>query len=278
MDLRRAAVLGLLVGMWIGGPIFAVRRFLMYGRGHAIGQDAHAYWLTARIPHLYTAPPGTHDAFLYSPAFAQVIRPIADLPFGWFAAIMIAIDAMCFAWLLAPLGWKWAVPILFFLAQGYVLGNIIGLLTVAAVLGVGGRAGWWAISYLTKVSPGLIGASGYASRGEWPKLVLSGVWTGAIAAVSYLLWPAAWHDWIRFLSVSGTPFAMGRLVFGLALVAVGARRGWWWVVPVALVISAPIFGQGTLGYLAGLIRLRPPDTPATTPDALDVPDLRVEPV
>jgi hypothetical protein len=118
LDLRQAAILGLLIGLWIGGPVFAVRRFLIYGRDHDIGQDAHAYWLTARIPHLYTAPPGTHDAFLYSPAFAQVIRPIAELPFDWFVAIMIAIDAACYAWLLAPLGWKWAVPLWFFLAQG----------------------------------------------------------------------------------------------------------------------------------------------------------------
>ncbi len=138
-----------------------------------------------------------------------------------------------------------------------MLGNVIGLLTVAAVLGVGGRAGWWAIGYLTKVTPGLIGASWYASRGEWRNLVVSWVWTGAIAAASYVLWPAAWHDWLSFLSASGTPFAAARLVFGLVLVAVGARRGWWWVVPVALVVSAPVFGQGTIGYLAGLVRLRP---------------------
>jgi hypothetical protein len=257
LDLRQAAILGLLIGLWIGGPVFAVRRFLIYGRDHDIGQDAHAYWLTARIPHLYTAPPGTHDAFLYSPAFAQIIRPIAELPFGWFVAIMIAIDAACYAWLLAPLGWKWAVPLWFFLAQGYVLGNVIGLLTVAAVLGIGGRSGWWAIGYLTKVSPGLIGASWHAARGEWHQLVTSWVWTGAIVGVSYILWPAAWHDWLSFLSGSGNPFATARLVCGLILVAVGGRRGWWWVVPVGLVISAPVFGQGTVGYLAGLIRLRP---------------------
>jgi hypothetical protein len=244
----------------------------MYGRADANGQDAHAYWRTAHSHLLYTAPPGTHDAFLYSPAFAQVIRPVAELPFGWFAAMMIAVDVACFAWLLAPLGWKWAVPVLFFLAQGFVLGNIIGLLTVVAVLGVGGRAGWWSVGYLTKVTPGLVGAAWYAARGQWRLVLVSWAWTGVAAAVSYLIWPDAWHDWIRFLAGSGTPWTTARLVVGLALVVVGARRGWWWVVPVVLVVSAPVFGQGTVGYLAGLVRLRParPAHDETGPTADDV--------
>lgn len=256
-SLWNAVTVGLLVGMWVGGPIFAVRRFLDYGRADALGQDAHAYWLTAHGSTLYAGHPGEHDAYLYSPIFAQIIRPIAELPFGWFTAIVIAVDVACFAWLLAPLGWKWTVPLLFALAPEFVLGNIIGLLTVAAVLGVSGRAGWWAVGYLTKISPGLLGAAWHASRGEWRPLFRSWAITVALTAASFLVWPQAWREWFEFLRGSGTPWATVRLATGLLLVAVGARRGWWWVIPVCLVVTAPIFGQGTLGYLAGLVRMHP---------------------
>jgi hypothetical protein len=255
-DVRQALTYGLLIGLWLGGPLFAARRFLDYGQAGAIGQDAHAYWLTAHTSHLYSGHPGDHNAYLYSPLFAQIIRPIAELPFGWFTAVVIAVDAVCFTWLLAPLGWRWVFPLLCALSPEFVLGNVIGLITLGAVVALSGRAGFWAIGYLTKVGPGLLGTAWHTSRIEWRALLISWAWVLGASAISFAVWPRAWHDWLLFLHSSGDLWTTSRLVAAVALVVIGGRQGWRWIVPVSLVIGAPVFGQGTLGYLAGLVRLR----------------------
>lgn len=248
--------MGLLVGIWIGGPVFTVRQFLTYGHAGAIGGDAHAYWLTAHSDHLYGAPPGSRDAFLYSPAFAQVIRPLAELPFAWFAALVIAADVACVAWLLWPLGWRWAIPLLLMVPREFVLGNIYGLLTVAVVLALTGRPGWWAAGWLTKVTPGGLGLLWHCARGEWRRAAASVFWTVGLAAVSIALWPSAWGDWARFLTSSDSgPWVAVRLALAACLVVAGARRDWRWAAPVALVIGAPVWGAKNLVMLAALPRI-----------------------
>ncbi len=45
------------------------------------------------------------DAYLYSPAFAQVISVTTWLPWPVFAALWAGLEAAAFLWLLRPLGW-----------------------------------------------------------------------------------------------------------------------------------------------------------------------------
>jgi hypothetical protein len=221
--------------------------------------DAHAYWLTAHQTELYTTAPGTLNAYLYSPAFAQVIRPLAELPFSWFAGIVVAVDVACAAWLLAPLGWRWAIPLLMLLPQEFLLGNIFGMLAVSAVLAISGRPAGWALGWLTKITSGALGFVWHGARREWHELVVGMAWTGGISALSFVLWPGAWIAWFEFLLThsAGGAWVLMRTVAAMVLVMVGARRQWWWCVPVALVISAPMVGAKNLTYLTGLARLRP---------------------
>lgn len=271
--LRRRDALrhGVLAGLWIAGPILAVLQFWALARFHALGVDAHAYWLTAHHTDLYGAPPDTRDAYLYSPAFAQLIHPLAMLPFPVFGALVIGLDAACFAWLLAPLGWQWAVPLWLVLATEYSIGNVVGLLTVVAVVAVAGRAGWWAVGWLTKITPGLLGLTWHVSRRQWRNAGACLAWSAGIAGLSYLVSPDAWHAWVTFLtSAPGTSWVALRLVLALTLVAVGARFGWLWVLPIALVLATPVMGGvQALAYLAGLVRLwgRIKTTETVSPEA-----------
>lgn len=258
MDPRRAARLGLLIGSWIAGLYLVLSTFVTYGRAGAIGEDAHAYWLTAHTSHLYGGAPGTKDAYLYSPLFAQVIHPLAMLSFHGFTVVLIAIDVAAFAWLLAPLGWLWATPLMLLCSMEFVLGQVIGVITVAVVIAILGRPAWWAVGWVVKVTPGVLGAVWCAGRKDWRSLAISLAVTGGVCTLSFVLWPSAWIDWWRFsTSTSGGAFVAVRLVAAITLVWVGARRHWWWVVPVALLVSAPTLGAQDVCYLAGLVRLKP---------------------
>jgi hypothetical protein len=245
--------------MWVWAPIHTVRAGLFFHDHHILAMDAHAYWLTAHQNHLYASAPGTVDAYLYSPAFAQVIRPLAELPFVWFAVVLVAVDVACAAWLLAPLGWRWAIPILLLLPEEFLLGNISGILALAAVLAMTGRPGAWSLGWLTKITPGALGFVWHAARGTWVEVATGAAWTAAIVIVSFLAWPSAWFEWFAFLqtSSSGAGWVAVRLAAAVVLVVVGGRRNWPYCVPIALVISAPMVGVKNLTFLAALVRLRP---------------------
>lgn len=53
---------------------------------------------------MYGLPPNTADAYLYSPAFAQLIWPLAQLPWPLFVAAGAVAGFALYAWLLRPLG------------------------------------------------------------------------------------------------------------------------------------------------------------------------------
>ena len=64
-----------------GGLLFVGMQVYVYWQTGNIGLDSHAYWLAAREPDTwYTRPPAYRDAFLYSPAFGQVLQPLSVLP------------------------------------------------------------------------------------------------------------------------------------------------------------------------------------------------------
>jgi hypothetical protein len=219
--------------------------------------DARAYWLTAHHRHLYSGRPGTHDAYVYSPAFAQLIHPLAALPWVLFVAVWALIEIAAFAWLLAPLGWRWAMPLVMVCSIEIGIGNIYGVLGVALVLGMR-YAGAWAFPLLTKITPG-VGLLWFAVRRDWRALGGAVAVTAIVAATSYLLAPGAWQGWIRFLydnaGSDGTlPY---RVLLGAGLAVLAARRNAAWLLGPAVLVASPVLGGWLpVVFLAVIPRLR----------------------
>jgi hypothetical protein len=253
---RQAVRRGVQLGLWLTGLYLLATSIHGYG---AFGVDTHAYWMTAHSAHLYDAPPGGVDAYLYSPAFAQLIRPLALLPFHLFALIVLALDLAAFLWLLAPLGWAWRAPLLLMCTPDLVAGQVTGIITMAVVIAALGRPGWWAVGWLTKIVPGVLGAVWCATRRDWRGVAVAAAWTGGISLVSFVVWPSAWVEWVTFLlAAPSTPMTGVREVAAVVLIVVGVVRKWWWALPVALVLGAPVLaGYYIFTQLAALARLSP---------------------
>lgn len=248
-----------LLPLWLAVGYFMYNGLGVFARRGRYGIDAHAYWLTGHDAALYGRPPSSLDAFLYSPAFAQVVHPLALLPWPVFYGTWVTVEALAFAWLLKPLGWAWGVPA--FLLCGFEIyqGNIVALLAVALVLGVRRFPEIWALAALTKVVVA-VGFVWFAVRGEWRNLVRALAATALIAAVSFAVDPALWHHWIRQLltargSDSTLPYRVGA---GLLLAGYAARRNRPWLLAPAMFLANPVTnGVGQyLTILAAIPRLR----------------------
>jgi len=211
------------------------------------GWDSHAYWLAWRRA-MYTTGPMTRDAYLYSPAFAQAMRPLTLLQWPVFAVLWSILLGLVLAWLLAPLRW-WALPLWLAGIPEIISGNIFILLAVVAVLGL--RHRWiWAFAALTKITV-CLGPVWFAVRREWRQLGISLGVTSGVALLSWMFAPHLWVQWIKFLIVQegqssqqlGAPFwpaLIYRLPVALLLVIWGAHYDRRWVLPVGMVLASPV--------------------------------------
>lgn len=247
-----------LLPLWVAiayVTVFVVRFYLSH---HALGADAHAYWLTAHRDELYRLAPTKQDAYLYSPAFAAVIWPVAVLPWPVFLTLWMLLEAAAFGWLLAPLGWRWAVPLLMLCSVEVILGDIAAFLAVAAVLGMRWPAAW-AFPLLTKITPGL-GPVWFAVRREWRAFGWAVAATCAVASLSWLIAPGEWTAWIRFLRDNrggGTLFLPVRVGAAFVLTAFAAKRNKPWLLAPAMLLAAPVVhNAGVPTVLAAIPRLR----------------------
>lgn len=252
-----------LIPLWIALALFMARAIYSLADFHGLGVDAHAYWLTAHRPELYTGRPMMQDAYLYSPAFAQLIWPLTQLPWHAFFAVWVIAEAAAFAWLLAPLGWSWGVPA--FLLCGFEIaqGNINALLAVVVVLGFRYPAAW-ALPLLTKIVIGL-GPVWFAARREWRSLAVAVGATFGIAAVSAAISPHLWPRWVHFLaSASEDPSVAPRVLAAILVTIYAARRDRPWLLAPAIVLASPVL-HGIGQYLticAAIPRLRRPQRPS----------------
>lgn len=253
-DWLRAAV----VPVWLGGIYIATTSTRFYVTRDLVGMDAHAYWLTGNGVALYSTGPQSADAFLYSPAFAQLIWPLTLLPWLVFVTLWIVLESATFAWLLVPLGWRWGVPAFLFCLPEIVIGNIYAFLAAAAILGMRWPA-VWAFPILTKVTPGL-GPLWYAARREWRPLFWAIGGTLVLTVVSLSITPNLWSDWAALLlssSGSGALWLPLRLVAAVALTIVAARIDKAWLLAVAMLLACPVVaGISVLTILAAIPRLR----------------------
>ncbi len=248
------------------------------GRSWGSGLEAFCYWashLSAPYANSDWTKPG---AYVYSPAFLQLVSPLTALPWGLFMGVWTAIMLAAVRFLTGPRLFALGALLAVFELFG---GNISLLLAVAMVVGFRWPAAW-AFVILTKVTPG-IGLLWFVVRREWRQLGIALGATAAVVAVSAVLMPGAWLEWIQVLiriaGRDGTwaavpiPFIV-RLPFAIAVVVWGARTDRRWTVPVAGMLALPALWYGGLSMLLAVIVLREQDarsagtaSPAAEPHA-----------
>ena len=238
-----------------------------WGRLWGTGQDARCYWqATLANPYLHSE---WNDpiAYVYSPAFLQLVSPLTALPWQAFIAAWTAILLLAVRLLTGPR--LLAAGLLFpFAAMEVAGGNVSLLLAVAIVVGFRWPAAW-AIVLLTKITPG-IGLLWFAVRREWRSLAIALGATAAIALVSFVVLPDQWRAWIDVVIRNATagrggtwasvPIALWiRLPAAVALVVWGARTNRRWTVPVASMLALPALWYGGFSMLLAVIPLVPDD-------------------
>jgi hypothetical protein len=264
--------------------IFAVAYywyFLTVIQAGATPVDADYYW-HADPNNLYPrAAEGLANGYVYTPAFEFLAAPWRLLPFLTFVAIYRVLLLAILVWLAGPL----TLPVLltFPVASEINCGNIQLILAAAIVLGRRWPAAW-SVVLLTKVTPG-IGLLYYVLRREWRYVAIAGAATAAALAIALILYRGQWPGYIGLMSnqapVTGPLYLSlwQRLPFALAIVVVGAWRGWWWTVVVAAFVALPAWYYispallvAALPYIrerVGRVLLAPQDTPDEAAAALN---------
>jgi hypothetical protein len=251
--------LAVAVGAWALIVVFSDP----WGRLWGTGQDARCYWqATLANPYLHS---DWNDpiAYVYSPAFLQLVSPLTALPWQAFVAAWTAVLLAAVRFLTGPR--LLAAGLLFpFTAMEVAGGNVSVLLAAAIVIGFRWPAAW-SLILLTKITPG-IGLLWFAVRREWRSLAIALGATAAIAAVSFVLLPDQWRSWVDVVvrnvaaGKSGTWASLPvplwiRLPVAAALVVWGARTDRRWTVPVASMVALPALWYGGLSMLLAVIPL-----------------------
>ncbi len=262
---RNAAGFGMALGLWV----FIVAGSAP-GRPWSTAQEARCYWLPSLADPYRWSDWTRPIAYVYSPAFLQLIAPLKALSWPAFVAAWTALLLCALRFLTGPrLFWLGVLVAAIELAGG----NISLFLAVAIVLGFRWPA-TWALVVLTKVTPG-VGLLWFAMRREWRNLAVALGTTGAVVAASAVLAPREWWQWLQVLVANagqgGTwaavPIALWlRLPAAVALVAWGARTNRRWTVPVASMLALPALWYGSLCMLLAVIPLSRRADTATAPE------------
>jgi hypothetical protein len=218
--------------------------------------DAYGIW-NAWDGGLYDIPWLEYEAYVYSPAFAQLVYPLTLLPWEAFAALWTGLAIGILFWMRVP--WMLAFP---GVVDDILRGNIHVFLAGAVVLAVWRQpigAGSWAFPLLTKVTPG-IGMAWHAVRGEWQAVVIGLGLTAAIVGASVLVAPDLWAEWIGLLGANVGSYPriqviplpwLIRLPVALVLVVVAARWDRAWLLPIGVMLALPNVWTSSLALLAG---------------------------
>ena len=254
-----------------------------WGRLWGTGQDARCYYqATLANPYLHS---DWNDpiAYVYSPAFLQLVSPLTALPWQAFMAAWTALLIAAVRFLTGPR--LLVAGLVFpFTAMEVAGGNISLLLAAAIVLGF--RWPWtWSLVLLTKITPG-IGLLWFAVRREWQALGIALGATVVIGVISFVLLPDQWRSWVDVVARNVAAGKNGtwasvpvplliRLPIAVAIVVWGARTDRRWTVPVASMLALPALWYGGLSMLLAVIPLlrpavasrpEPPGSAEATPD------------
>ncbi len=255
-----------LVGGWLG------IRWLLTGAGLVVlglivfgvipynlhPNDSHAYWVVDVTDPYRDARLGAVDAFLYSPAAAQLLAPFTHLPFDAFRVLLGA--ASLGALSLAGAAYTILAP---GVIEDLVRGNIHVLLAAAIVAGFR-WPGLWSAMLLTKVTPA-VGLVWFAVRREWKALAQVALVTALIVAASIAIGGVKlWEEWIRLLLTSAEsprtytylglapPPLVVRMPIAVMVVALGALAKARWTVPVAAFLALPVVWPSGFALLAAV--------------------------
>ena len=272
----------ILHGLALAGVIVAVYMYAVVGdpTWREPGKDALVYYGVDPANPYVGSTVGGVNAYLYSPAFAQVFALFTLLPREVFVAVWILILAAVAVWLARP--WPAALLALALpVSQEVLIGNIHLLLAAAMVVGLRWPAAW-AFVLLTKVTPG-VGLLWFVVRREWRNLLIALAATAAIAAVSFAIAQPPWFDWVALLRNDGGQES-GRLLIRIAIAAGVVVWGAWrdraWTVPLAGLIALPVVWSDSFSMLLGCVALSrwrargrspepaPPGDPADRPPAV----------
>ena len=240
-----------LVWLWV---VF----YLLIALHGGAGFDSHAYWAT-RDGIRYVTDPGEQDAYLYSPAFAQAIRPLTLLPWPAFAVLWSLMAVATYAWLArAATGW-WRAALFALCLGDIVYGNVWWLFALILVFGFR-YAALWAIPLVVKVTPA-VGLVWFATRGEWRKLGVAVGAAAVIALLSFWLAPGAWADWTGLLqnghaTFPNTPLLRAiRLAAAVCVTLFAARASRPALLPAALWLASPMLSLNGIGVFAAALSI-----------------------
>jgi hypothetical protein len=209
---------------------------------------------------------GRAAMFLYSPAAAQLFWPATLIPLSVYLSLFGIAGCAAVAWMVAPLGWRWAPPAFLVVLPVTLHGGLEWVFALVAVLALRYPA-VWAVPLLTKVTPG-VGAFYYIGRRDWRSFGVAVGLSLTIALVSALFAPNLWLDWFAMLwaiirdtgpNGFGAPLLpVPLLVRGLAALVIvlwGGSAGRPWTIVVAMILSRPDLGYSELAMLVALPRL-----------------------
>jgi hypothetical protein len=243
-------------GLVLVGIIACATYWLYLTNGGGLPVDVHAYW-AADPTNLYRHGPGpADDAYLYAPAFEFIAGWWRGIPFEVYAAVWRAILLVILIYLAGPftLLALLTVPV----ASEINAANIQIPLALAVVLGFRWPA-TWAFVVLTKVSPA-VGLLWFAIRREWRALLIAITVTLAIAAISFVLMPRAWFEYVTLLTSHPAPSVAPyyvplwtRLPFAVALIAWGAWTNRRWTLVVGAMLALPVYWITSSAMLVGVL-------------------------
>jgi Glycosyltransferase family 87 len=219
--------------------------------------DARAYWLADWNDPYAISGEGETNAYLYSPAFLQLIAPLRALPYEWFGWAWVVITAATLV--LITRHWLFVALLIPLTMIELEVGNIHFLLAAAVYAGMRYPAAW-AFVLLTKVTPG-IGLIWFAVRREWRNLAIAGGATAAIVALSFATSPSNWIEWIESLVGNAhqqwpyplfpVPLAV-RLAAAAGLIAWGAHTDRRWTMIVGTTLAVPTLWPANAAMIIGL--------------------------
>jgi hypothetical protein len=229
--------------------------------------DARGFWM-AWEGGLYDIPWRTNEAYVYSPAFAQLLWPFTLLPWPVFAAGWTLGAIGCLFWMRVP--WMIAFP---GVIDDILRGNIHVFMAAAIVLALRHPAAW-AFGIFTKVTPG-IGLIWPLVRRRWRDLGVALATCAVIFGVSFVFSASLWFEWFGLLAANAGETAriqviplplLVRLPIAVVLVAYAAWTDRAWLLPIGVMVGLPNVWTSSTALLAAVPALwRHREGPITTP-------------
>ncbi len=246
-------------GLLLAG-LLGTLAYLAIGFVYGFQGDAYQYWVT-RLDGLYAGYHLGDLGYAYSPAFAQLIAPLAALPYPIFRVIWGLLALAALLWLARPLAGAWRLVAVLLCLPEVLFGNIFLFMAAALALSLRYPAAW-AFPVLSKATPA-VGLLWLVGRRDWRAFGQALAAIAAVVAISFALAPDLWPRWIATLwsnrdaatSVDlAVPLAL-RLPVAAVIALWTGRTGRAWGIPVAVLIGLPHIWLQSFTLLIAIPRL-----------------------